>query len=68
MSGALHLAPVYVSMPDLNLPPDANGSALYKGKTRTRTLEVYVDDVLVTTWTSSGTTDGFESIDISGMS
>lgn len=31
-------------------------------------MEVYVDDALVTTWTSSGTTDGFESIDLSGVS
>ena len=29
---------------------------------------MYVDDVLVTTWTSSGTTAGFESIDLSGTS
>ena len=33
-----------------------------------RTVEVYVDGVLVTTWTSSGTTTDFESIDISGTS
>lgn len=31
-----------------------------------RTMEVYVDGTLVTTWTSSGTTDVFESIDLSG--
>ena len=42
--------------------------ALYKGSTRVRTVEVYVGDVLATTWTSSGTTDGFESIDLSGYS
>ncbi|CAM9778380.1 unnamed protein product, partial [Hapterophycus canaliculatus] len=41
---------------------------LFKGATRVRTVEVYVDDVLTTTWTSSGTTDGFESIDLSGYS
>ena len=29
---------------------------------------MYVDGVLVTTWTSSGTTTDFESIDISGTS
>ena len=40
---------------------------MYKGATRVRTLEVYAPD-LVTTWTSSGTTDGFESIDLSGHS
>eukprot|EP00752_Nemacystus_decipiens_P014959 g13318.t1 len=42
--------------------------ALYKGTTRVRTVEVYADGVLVTTWTSSGTTEGFESVDISGTS
>eukprot|EP00903_Cladosiphon_okamuranus_P020463 g18782.t1 len=42
--------------------------ALYKGATRARTVEVYVDGTLVTTWTSSGTTVGFESIDLSGTS
>ena len=43
-------------------------SAMYKGDTRTRTIEVYVDGTLVATWTSSGTTSGFESIDLSGVS
>ena len=42
--------------------------ALYNGATRTRTLEVFVDGVSVTEWTSSGTTDDFESIDMSGSS
>ncbi|CAM9369501.1 unnamed protein product, partial [Sphacelaria rigidula] len=42
--------------------------ALYKGATRTRTLEVVVDGVLATEWTSSGTTDDFEIIDMSGLS
>lgn len=41
---------------------------MYKGTERTRTMEVYVDDALVATWTSSGTTDDFESIDLSGTS
>eukprot|EP00752_Nemacystus_decipiens_P013409 g11873.t1 len=40
--------------------------AMYKGTTRQRTMEVYVDGVLVTTWTSSGTTDSFENISMSG--
>ena len=31
-------------------------------------MEVYVNDNLATTWISSGTTDNFESIDLSGMS
>lgn len=29
-------------------------------------MEVRVDDTLVTAWTSSGTTDEFEAIDLSG--
>ncbi|CAN0303751.1 unnamed protein product, partial [Ectocarpus sp. 12 AP-2014] len=41
--------------------------ALYKGATRVRRVEVTVDGSLATTWTSSGTTDGFESIDLSGF-
>ncbi|CAN0121365.1 unnamed protein product, partial [Ectocarpus sp. 13 AM-2016] len=41
--------------------------ALYKGATRVRTVDVTVDGSLATTWTSSGTTDGFESIDLSGF-
>lgn len=36
-------------------------AALYKGDTRTRTIDVYVDDAKITTWTSSGTNAGFES-------
>ncbi|CAN0133967.1 unnamed protein product [Scytosiphon promiscuus] len=36
--------------------------AMYKGDERQRTIEIYVDDVLVTTWTSSGTTNDFEVI------
>ncbi|CAM9842773.1 unnamed protein product, partial [Ectocarpus sp. 8 AP-2014] len=36
--------------------------ALYNGDIRVRTIDVSVDGVLVATWTSSGTTDGFESI------
>lgn len=39
---------------------------MYKGATRTTTAEVYVDGALVTTWTSSGTTSEFETIDLSG--
>lgn len=41
-------------------------TAMYKGDTRTRTLEIFIDDTLVTTWTSSGTTTDFEAIDLSG--
>ena len=41
--------------------------ALYQGATRTRNVEIYVDDALVATWTSSGTTDGFESIYLAGV-
>ena len=48
---------------------NAGSSALYKGSTRVRTVEVHVGDILATTWTSSGiTTDGFESIDLFGFS
>ncbi|CAM9622988.1 unnamed protein product [Ectocarpus sp. 6 AP-2014] len=36
--------------------------ALYNGDIRVRTIDVSVDGVLVATWASSGTTDGFESI------
>lgn len=42
--------------------------AMYKGTLRTVTAEVYVDDSLIVTWTSSGTTDSYESIDLSGLS
>lgn len=38
--------------------------ALYKGDTRTRTIDIYVDGDKVTTWTSSGTTTGFESVEL----
>ena len=39
-------------------------TAMYQGDQRTRTMGVYVDDVMVTSWTSSGTTTGFEKVDI----
>lgn len=42
--------------------------AMYKGTTRTRTMDVFVDGVLVATWTSSGTTEALEGIDLSGTS
>eukprot|EP00903_Cladosiphon_okamuranus_P018634 g17151.t1 len=38
--------------------------AMYKGDERARTMDIYVDDVMVTSWTSSGTTTAFESIDL----
>lgn len=41
---------------------------MYGGSTRTRTVQVYVDGDLVSIWTSSGTTDDYESIDISSAS
>lgn len=41
-------------------------SALYQGATRQRTLDVYVDGEMVRTWTSSGETDDFETIDLTG--
>ena len=37
-------------------------AALFRGDERTRTIEIYVDSVIVTTWTSSGTTLAFESV------
>ncbi|CAN0447432.1 unnamed protein product, partial [Ectocarpus sp. 12 AP-2014] len=40
--------------------------AMYQVDTRVRTVDVTVDGDLVTTWTSSGTTSGFESVDMSG--
>ena len=38
-------------------------TAMYKGDERTRTMDVYVDDELVTSWTTSGITTAFENID-----
>lgn len=35
---------------------------LYKGEERTRTIEVYVDGELATTWTSSGSSASFETV------
>lgn len=35
---------------------------MYKGDTRKRTLEIYVDDNLETAWTSSGETTDFENV------
>ena len=37
---------------------------MYRGDTRARTMDVYVDGVMVTSWTSSGTTTAFENIDL----
>lgn len=37
---------------------------MHKGDTRTRTMDVYVDDVMFTSWTSSGTTTAFENIEL----
>lgn len=39
---------------------------MYKGTTRQRTLDVKVDGSLVRTWQSSGTTDDFEAVDLTG--
>ena len=35
---------------------------MYKGDERTRTIDIYVDGVFVTSWTSSGTTLDFETV------
>ncbi|CAM9345379.1 unnamed protein product [Hapterophycus canaliculatus] len=42
--------------------------AMYKGGLRQTTVEVRVDGVLITTWTSSGTTYGLQSILFTGVS
>lgn len=41
---------------------------MFKGTERRTTVEVRVDDALVTTWTSSGTTDAPQSIALTGTS
>lgn len=48
--------------------PYTTSSAMYKGASRVRTVEVHVGGFLAATWTSSGTTFDFESIDLSGYS
>lgn len=42
---------------------------MYKGDSRTRTMEIHVDGDIQTTWTSSGTTSGFEDVvfEVSGQ-
>lgn len=37
---------------------------MYQGDSRTRTIEIYVDGAMQTSWTSSGTTSAFESVDL----
>lgn len=37
---------------------------MHKGDERTRTMEIYVDGDLQTSWTSSGTTTAFENIEV----
>lgn len=39
---------------------------MYKGATRMRTVDISVDGIFAVTWTSSGTTSDFETIDMSG--
>lgn len=41
---------------------------MYKGNERQTTIEVRVDGALITTWTSSGTTWGLQSIVFTGVS
>lgn len=41
-------------------------SALFRGTTRQRTVAIAVDGTLVRTWQSSGTTDDFEVVDLTG--
>ncbi|CAN0429725.1 unnamed protein product [Ectocarpus sp. 8 AP-2014] len=40
---------------------------MYKGDERTRTLDISVDNLPYTTWTSSGATTGFETIEVDTM-
>ncbi|CAM9225364.1 unnamed protein product, partial [Scytosiphon promiscuus] len=40
--------------------------AMYKGSERVRTMEVYVDGALITTYTTTGTTNFFEVVYLSG--
>lgn len=49
---------------DLATLPPLDDSAMYKGAERKASLDVWVDRSPVTTWTSSGTTDGFETVDL----
>lgn len=66
---ACHIIPSLPTHDSQSFPPTVGAiSAMYLGDERQRTVEVYVDGVLVTTWTSSGTTLDFESIDLSGSS
>lgn len=41
---------------------------MYEGSERVRTMEVYVDGALISTYTTSGTTNFFEVIYLSGIS
>ncbi|CAN0328199.1 unnamed protein product, partial [Ectocarpus sp. 12 AP-2014] len=38
--------------------------ALYKGDSRTRAVEIFVDGVMIMVWTSSGETAAFETIEL----
>lgn len=42
----------------------SNLAALYQGDTRTRTIDVLVDGEKLVTWTSSGTTAAFETVQL----
>ena len=39
---------------------------MFRGTTRQRTVSITVDGTLVRTWESSGTTDDFEVVDLTG--
>lgn len=39
-------------------------SAMYKGDSRTRAIDIYVDGIMATSWTSSGNTLSFETVDL----
>ncbi|CAM9472837.1 unnamed protein product, partial [Sphacelaria rigidula] len=41
--------------------------ALFRGDETVRTMEIYLDDELITTWSSSGTTTDLEGIDFDAV-
>lgn len=39
---------------------------MYKGDQRRRTMDIYMNGIKSTTWTSSGTTTAFETVEVIG--
>lgn len=56
-----------MSLKQLALHP-LPSTAMYEGSERVRTMEIYVDGALVTTFTTSGTSNFFEVVYLSGVS